>query len=84
MSESAVSAGQRLSAALDGALQREADRLGQRLRWDEREQHHIDTAVRAADHVELLQQLLHDELGGGGARRWTRLIICGGCDRSRP
>jgi hypothetical protein len=64
MSEDDGSAGQRLRAGLDAALAREAEKLGQPLRWDEREQHHIDAAVRAAGHVEALQRLLDVELGG--------------------
>src|SRR6476619_6854479 len=62
MSEDDCSAGQRLRAGLDAALARESEKLGQPLRWDEREQHHIDAAVRAADHVEQLQRLLDAEL----------------------
>ena len=34
------------------------------LRWDEREQQHVDAAVQAAEHMETLQQLLDEELGG--------------------
>jgi hypothetical protein len=59
-----VSAGQQLRAGLDGALARESDKLGQPLRWDEREQHHIDAAVRAANHVEQLEGLLAAEFEG--------------------
>ncbi len=61
-----------LRAALDAALARESQRCGQPLRWDEREQQHVDAAVRSAEHVEALQQLLDDELGG--ERRPTTVV----------
>lgn len=61
-----------LRAALDAALARESQRCGQPLRWDEREQQHVDAAVQAAEHVEALQQLLDDELGG--ERRPTTVV----------
>ena len=46
--------GSDLRAALDAALARESQRVGQPLRWDEREQQHVDAAVQAAAHVEAL------------------------------
>ncbi|MCV7382200.1 hypothetical protein H7K38_26655 [Mycobacterium alsense] len=45
-------------------MARESARRGLPLRWDEREAHHIDAAVRAADHVAKLQRLLNAELRG--------------------
>ena len=59
------SAGGRLRAALDAALAREFQRCGQPLRWDEREQQQVDAVSHAAEHVEVLQQLLDEEY-----RRW--------------
>lgn len=56
--------GSELRAALDAALARESQRCGQPLRWDEREQNHVDSAVRSADHIEALQKLLDEELAG--------------------
>ncbi|MGH3556435.1 hypothetical protein [Mycobacterium sp.] len=56
--------GQQLRAALDAALAREGERLGQQLRWDEREQHHIDAACRAVDAVELLDRRIAAEQVG--------------------
>jgi hypothetical protein len=56
-----MTAGEQLRADLDAELKRESARLGQRLRWDRRELHHIDAACREADHVELLQQRLDAE-----------------------
>lgn len=56
--------GPELRAAWDAALARESPRCGQPLRWDEREQQHVDAAVQAAEHMETLQQLLDEELGG--------------------
>ena len=64
--------GSELRAALDAALARESQRCGQPLRWDEREQQHVDAAVQAAKHVEALQQLLDEELGG--ERRPTTVV----------
>lgn len=57
-------AGKALRAKLDGALQREGDKLGKRLVWDEREAHHVDAACQGADHVEILQRRLDDEVAG--------------------
>jgi hypothetical protein len=59
-------AGKLLAAQLDAALQREADKLGKSLIWDEREAHHAGAACQAADHVELLQKRLDDEFAGDG------------------
>ena len=56
-----TTAGQELRAALDAALAREAQTLGQAVRWDEREQHHVDAACRAADAVELLDARIASE-----------------------
>lgn len=55
-------AGKKLRAELDAGLQREADKLGKRLIWDERETHHVGAACQEADHVEILQRRLDDEL----------------------
>ena len=49
-----------LRAALDAALARESQRCGQPLKWDEREAQHVDAAVRAAEHVDALQELLDE------------------------
>jgi len=57
-------AGQRLRGALDAALTREGERLGQKIRWDEREAQHIDAACRAADAVELLDRRIAAEQTG--------------------
>jgi hypothetical protein len=57
-------AGKLLAAQLDAALQREADKLGKTLMWDEREAHHVGAACQAADHVELLQKRLDEEFAG--------------------
>jgi hypothetical protein len=51
---------------LDAGLQREASKLGKTLIWDEREGHHVGAACQAADHVELLQRRLDDEIAGQG------------------
>jgi hypothetical protein len=59
-------AGKLLAAQLDAALQREGDKLGKVLIWDEREAHHVAAACQSADHVELLQKRLDDEFGGDG------------------
>jgi hypothetical protein len=62
---SEASSGDRLRTALDAALAREAQRLGdEQLRWDEREASHIAAACRAADHVEILQARLAAEVDG--------------------
>jgi hypothetical protein len=55
-----------LRAAVDEALARERDDLGQpTLEWDERERQHIDAACRAADAVELLGQRIAVEQAKG-------------------
>lgn len=59
-------AGKLLAAQLDAALQREADKVGKVLVWDEREAFHTSAACQAADHVELLQRRLDDEFAGDG------------------
>ncbi|OBH55473.1 hypothetical protein [Mycobacterium sp. E2479] len=59
-----MSAGQQLRAALDAALKRESKKLGQPVRWDERERQHVDAACRAADAVELLDQRITAEQAG--------------------
>jgi hypothetical protein len=59
-----MTAGQQLRADLDVALAREEQKLGKPIRWDEREQHHIDAACRAADAVELLDQRIAAERAG--------------------
>jgi hypothetical protein len=61
----AGSAGGKLRAALDAALDRERQKLGvQSLRWDEREQQHVDAACRSADAVELLDRRIVEEQTG--------------------
>ncbi|MGV0718546.1 hypothetical protein ABQE93_24380 [Mycolicibacterium sp. XJ662] len=67
-----MDSGDQLRAGLDAALQRESARIGQPLRWDEREQEHIDAAAQAANHVEALQGLLDAELAGD--RRPTTVV----------
>lgn len=66
------SVAERLRASLDAALARESQRIGQPVRWDEREQHHVDAACLAAVHVDALQRLLDDELAG--ERRPTTVV----------
>ena len=61
-----VSAGEELRSALDAALARESKKLGQQVRWDEREQQHVAAACRAADAVELLDQQIAAERAGEG------------------
>lgn len=61
-----MTAGEQLGAALDAALGRESQKLGQPVRWDEREQRHVDAACRAADAVEVLDELIAAELAGEG------------------
>jgi hypothetical protein len=56
--------GERLRAALDAALAREAQQSGRQLEWDERDTHHLDAAARCADRVDLLQSQLDAELAG--------------------
>jgi hypothetical protein len=67
-----MTAGQELRAAIDAALAREGEQLGQKLRFDEREQQHVDAACRAADAVELLDRQIADELSGDN--RGTMLV----------
>lgn len=64
-----MATGEELRAALDAALARESVKLGETIRWDEREQQHIDAACRAADAVELLSQRIAaaEQLPGDGA-----------------
>jgi hypothetical protein len=59
-----MTAGEQLRVGLDAALAREGQRLGQKLRWDEREGHRIDAACRAADAVELLDRRIAAEQVG--------------------
>lgn len=60
-----ATAGERLRAQLDAAMDRERAQLGQpALEWDEREQQHIDAACRAADAVELLEERIAAERSG--------------------
>jgi hypothetical protein len=59
-----MTAGKQLRADLEGALAREAQKLGKPIRWDEREQHHIDAACRARDAVELLDARIAAEQSG--------------------
>jgi hypothetical protein len=66
------SAGRQLRSALNSALARESQQLGKLIRWDEREQQHIDAACRAADAVELLDQRIADEMAG--ERRGTMIV----------
>jgi hypothetical protein len=62
-----MTAGEQLRAAIDAALAREGEKLGQPgLCWDEREQQHVDAACRAADAVELLDQQIATERTGEG------------------
>jgi hypothetical protein len=58
------SAGKRLRSQLDAALAREADKLGMPLRFDEREAHHVEAAMRCADNRAHLQRMLNAELRG--------------------
>ncbi len=54
---------------------RERAKLGHpSLRWDERKQHHIDAACRAADAVELLDQRIAEERAG--ENRVSLLVKC--------
>lgn len=60
-----MTAGETLRAAIDAALAREGEKLGQPgLCWDEREQQHVDAACRAADAVEMLDQQIAAERAG--------------------
>lgn len=54
-------AGQRLRAQLDEALQRTGTEQGKQLLWDERELAHLAAAQAAADTAELLHKRLADE-----------------------
>jgi hypothetical protein len=71
-------AGKRLRADLDAALARESDKLGGApLRWDEREQQHIDAAMRAADHVAKLERILNAELAREEVRPTALVKLAG-------
>lgn len=60
-----TTAGERLRADLDAAMDRERAQLGQpALEWDEREAQHIAAACRAADAVELLDERIAAERAG--------------------
>lgn len=57
----AVTAGEQLRADLTDALARASRNAGAPLSWDEREQRAVDAAVRAADHIELLERVIAGE-----------------------
>lgn len=61
-----MTAGEQLRAALAAALARESVKRGETIRWDEREQQHIDAACRAADAVQLLDERIEAERAGEG------------------
>jgi len=59
----ALRSGKQLRERVDAVLAAEAARVGKQLAWDAVEQSHVDSAVLAAEHAELLQQRLDAELG---------------------
>lgn len=60
-----MTAGDQLRAAIEAALDRERQTLGEpNLELDERERQHLDAACRAADAVELLDQQIAAERVG--------------------
>lgn len=59
----ALKSGKQLRVRVDAVLAAEGVRVGKQLAWDELEQSHLDAAVQAAEHAELLGQRLDAELG---------------------
>jgi hypothetical protein len=59
-----LTAGRRLRADMDAALQRAGDALGQRLEWDETEEMMLARAASAADRAEELRDAYAAELAG--------------------
>lgn len=64
MTETAVSAGQRLRELFDQALEEAGKASGKQLVWDEHEVAALEVAVRAADRCEQLAGVYERELAG--------------------